>query len=51
MQERYLDDQQHAYTRNGGVLGRKGEKKMKSNMIQDYNDVMSGIDWADQMVS
>lgn len=24
---------------------------MKSNMIQDYNEVMSGIDWADQMVS
>ena len=33
------------------VSNRRGEKKMKPNIIQDYNEGMSGIDWADQMVS
>ena len=33
------------------VLNRRGEKKMKPNIIRDYNEGMSGIDWADQMVS
>ena len=27
------------------------DKKMKPNIIWDYNEGMSGIDWADQMVS
>ena len=34
-----------------GVLNKRGEKKMKPNIIRDYNEGMSGIDLADQMVS
>ena len=33
------------------VSNRRGEKKMKPNIIRDYNEGMSGIDRADQMVS
>ncbi|XP_057310036.1 piggyBac transposable element-derived protein 4-like [Hydractinia symbiolongicarpus] len=33
------------------VSNRRGEKKLKPNIIRDYNQNMSGIDQADQMVS
>ena len=34
-----------------GVLNKRGEKKMNPNIIREYNEGMSGIDLADQMVS
>lgn len=33
------------------VTNRRGESKSKPNVIRDYNDEMSGIDKADQMIS
>ena len=33
------------------VTNRRGEKKMKPNIIKDYNQYMSGVDRAEQMVS
>lgn len=33
------------------VTNRRGESKPKPNVIRDYNDGMSGIDKADQMIS
>ncbi|XP_065662596.1 piggyBac transposable element-derived protein 4-like [Hydra vulgaris] len=33
------------------VTNRRGEKKMKPNIIKDYNQCMSGVDRAEQMVS
>ena len=33
------------------VSNKRGEKKMKRNIIQDYNEGISGIDQVDQMVS
>ena len=33
------------------VTNRRGEKKMKPNIIKDYNQYMSGEDRAEQMVS
>ena len=33
------------------VINRRGEKKMKPNIIKDYNQYMSGVDRAEQMVS
>ena len=33
------------------VSNRRGEKKRKPNIIRDYNEGISDIDWADQMLS
>ncbi|XP_065662617.1 piggyBac transposable element-derived protein 4-like [Hydra vulgaris] len=33
------------------VTNRRGEKKMKPNIIKDYNQCMSGVDRAEQMLS
>ena len=33
------------------VAKKLGEKKMKPNMVHDYNNGMSCVDWSDQMVS
>ena len=33
------------------VTNRRGEKKMKPNIIKDYNQFMSAVDRAEQMVS
>ena len=33
------------------VSNRPGKEKIKPNIVQDYNNSMSGIDWSDQMLS
>ena len=33
------------------AANKRGEKKMKPNMVRDYNNSMSGVDRSDQMVS
>ena len=33
------------------VTNRRGEKKMKPNIIKDYNQYMSGVDRTEQMIS
>ena len=33
------------------VSNHHGKEKMKPNIVRDYNNSMSGIDWSDQMLS
>ena len=33
------------------VSNRRGKEKMKPNIVQDYSNSMSGIDWSDQRLS
>ena len=50
-QKRSVDSFQCSNPEMVKVSNRRGNEKMKPNIVRDYNNSMSGIDRSDQMLS